>query len=253
MPIFGLGAFLKSRTSQNTLAFLAPTSNQTARYVTAQDSEGRVHFQAGHGWRREAELRRNARHDVGVLGRDRNIRRQQDGARPSPIPPGRSRRALVDIRLFRPERSARSQPPARFAMQRVGLRAGGHGFSDQGEYGGLESGGEPDTAASAAAILKGLLSLRSLGFLAGKGLPPADRDIDEARFADCLGCNQGCPASQKRVVHRLFRGAVVLHRPPCTPRALAILAGKALQGRFYAVYDVQQAILPTAPAVGQSL
>ena len=145
-------------------------------------------------------------------------------------------------------------------MQRVGLRAGGHGFSDQGEYGGSESGGEPDTAASAAAILKGLLSLRSLGFLAGKGLPPADRDIDEARFElhaeadapDCLGCNQGCPASQKRVVHRLFRGAVVLHRPPCTPRALAILAGKALQGRFYAVY-VQQAILPTAPAVGQSL
>ena len=43
------------------------------------------------------------------------------------------------------------------------------------------------------------------------------------------------------------------HRPPCTPRALAILAGKALQGRFYAVYDVHQAILPTAAGVGQSV
>ena len=30
-------------------------------------------------------------------------------------------------------------------------------------------------------------------------------------------------------------------------------AGKALQGGFYAVYDVQLAILPTAAGVGQSV
>ena len=30
-------------------------------------------------------------------------------------------------------------------------------------------------------------------------------------------------------------------------------AGKALQGGFYAVYDIHQAILPTAAGVGQSV